>query len=120
MIWGPLRDEDPDRLYTITGGRSIADRNDMDTVTLIVSECEPTPGMQSEHADILRMCRNPMAVVEVSAHLNLPVSIVKVLLGDLVDAGRVTARPPSSAKASHELPDTATLERVLVGLQQKL
>ena len=38
-----------------------------DLVTLVVSESEPTAGMQSEHARILRMCRNPTAVVEIAA-----------------------------------------------------
>ena len=42
--------DDPDRLYTVTGGRSSADESSLDLVTLIVSECEPNSGMQSEHA----------------------------------------------------------------------
>ena len=50
----PGRDDDPDRLYTITGGRSRAPENAFDLVTLIVAERQPTPGMQSEHARILR------------------------------------------------------------------
>ncbi len=113
----PIDREDPDRLYTVTGGRSRVDENAFDTVSLIVSECDPTPGMQSEHVKILRMCRRPMAVVEISADLGLPVSVVKILLRDLLDTGRITVRHPSSAPAKAQHPDREILEQVLVGLQ---
>jgi hypothetical protein len=109
--------EDPDRLYTVTGGRSRADEDAFDSVTLIVSESDPTPGMQSEHVRILRTCRYPTAVVELSADLGLPVSVVKILLRDLLDTGHITARHPSSALAADRLPDREILKQVLVGLQ---
>ena len=117
--------ENPDRLYTVTGGRSRVDENALDLVTLIVSECEPAPGMQSEHVKILRMCRQPMAVVEISSYLELPLSIVKILLCDLLDTGRITARQPSltygparrrRSKETATLPDPELLKKVLVGL----
>ncbi|MFC4011591.1 DUF742 domain-containing protein [Nonomuraea purpurea] len=110
--------ENPDRLYTVTGGRSRVDENALDVVSLIVSECDPTPGMQSEHARILLMCRRPMAVVEVSAELGLPIGVVRILLCDLLDTGRITARHPRVAPAKAQLPDPAILEQVLVGLQK--
>ncbi|MBB0246080.1 DUF742 domain-containing protein [Streptomyces alkaliphilus] len=113
----PPRHENPDRLYTVTGGRSRATSDAFDLVTLVVSECEPTPGMQSEHAAILRLCRYPTAVVEIAADLGMPVGIVKILLGDLLDTGRITARHPQTARRSAQLPDTSLLEQVLVGLR---
>jgi hypothetical protein len=112
----PVDRDDPDRLYVVTGGRSRADDNGLDLVTLIVSECEPSPGMQSEHARILEMCRNPMAVVEISADLRLPVSVVKILLRDLQDMGRITVRHPTSTPSAR-MPDLETLKQVLLGLQ---
>ncbi|MGQ0841237.1 DUF742 domain-containing protein [Actinokineospora sp.] len=108
--------EDPDRLYTVTGGRSRADERDLDLVTLIVSECDPSAGMQSEHVKILRLCRFPTAVVEVSAELGLPVSVVKILVGDLIATGRVVARHPTSTRAAAQLPAADFLKKVLVGL----
>ncbi|MEV0263171.1 DUF742 domain-containing protein [Streptomyces sp. NPDC050617] len=111
-------DDDPDRLYTVTGGRSRADESRFDLVTLVVSECDPTPGMQSEHARILAMCQYPVAVVEISAELRLPVSIVKILLCDLLDGGRITARHPRSAPAAAQLPDPDLLKEVLVALHR--
>ncbi|MDT0343207.1 DUF742 domain-containing protein [Streptomyces litchfieldiae] len=113
----PGRDDEPDRLYTLTGGRSRAETDAFDLVTLVVSECEPAPGMQSEHARILRMCTSPTAVVEIAADLRLPVSIVRILLGDLLALGRITARHPRTAASAADLPDIDLLEQVLVGLR---
>ncbi|GHB73473.1 hypothetical protein GCM10010377_74890 [Streptomyces viridiviolaceus] len=111
----PGRDDAPDRLYTITGGRSRSGSAALfDMVTLVVAECAPAPGMQSEHAAILRRCERPTAVVELSADLRLPVGVTKVLLADLLDTGRVSARHPPAA----ELPDAHLLEQVLVGLRK--
>lgn len=113
----PGRDDSPDRLYTVTGGRSRSNSNAFDLVTLVVSEFEPTAAMQSEHRTILRMCRRPTAVVEIAAELKLPVSIVKILLSDLLANGRVTARHPQTNPAASQLPDPLVLEQVLVGLR---
>ncbi|MCX5381738.1 DUF742 domain-containing protein [Streptomyces sp. NBC_00083] len=110
----PGRDDSPDRLYTLTGGRSRSGSDAFDLVTLVVTESEPAPGMQSEHAAILRMCRFPTAVVEIAAELGLPVTVVRILLADLHDTGRISARHPLSA---HRLPDPDILEQVLVGLR---
>ncbi|MGV9676065.1 DUF742 domain-containing protein [Nocardia sp. NPDC003482] len=119
----PGRDDDPDRLYTLTGGRSRPDSDAFDLVTLVVSESEPTPGMQSEHRAILSMCRAPTAVVEIAAELRVPVGIAMVLLSDLLAAGKITVRHPHASANTpgapwSSLPDTETLEKVLVGLRK--
>ena len=96
---GPAGTTRPDRLYTLTGGRSRSGPdNPFDLVTLVVAECDPVPGMQSEHAAILRLRRRPTAVVEIAAELRLPVSITKILLSDLLAAGRVSARHPRNGR----------------------
>ncbi|MFI1393946.1 DUF742 domain-containing protein [Streptomyces sp. NPDC020681] len=117
MTRRPVDTGDPDRLYTVTGGRSRADDDMFDLVTLIVSECEPTPGMQSENVRILEICRHPTSVVELSAELKLPVTVVRILLGDLLATGRITARHPRAAKSLASLPDSALLKEVLHGLR---
>lgn len=114
----PGWDESPDRLYTVTRGRSKPPEDAFDLVTLIVSEQEPVAGMQSEHVRILELCRTPTAVVEVAAELGLPVGVAKILLGDLLETGRVTARHPRFAPSKARLPDLDTLKQVLHGLQQ--
>jgi hypothetical protein len=112
----PLEHENPDRLYTVTGGRSRVAANTLDAVTLIVSECDPEPGMQSEYVRTLQLCRRPLAVVELAAYLRLPVSVAKILICDLLDSGKVSARHPYSARTANRLPDFETLKQVLVGL----
>lgn len=116
MTPGPVDRENPDRLYIVTGGRSRVDDTRLDLVALVVSESQPTAGMQSEHAAILRICRTPTAVVEISADLALPVSVVRILLADLLDTGKITARHPST-RGGGRLPDSELLKQVLVGLQ---
>jgi hypothetical protein len=116
--------ETPDRFYTITHGRVIGDEDPFDIVSLIVAERDPAPGMQSEHVKILQMCQAPMALVEISAELRLPVSVVKVLLLDLLDTGGITARHPltgtgtPSGPTGLHLPDHDVLKQVLLGLQR--
>ncbi|MFH8803472.1 DUF742 domain-containing protein [Streptomyces sp. NPDC017936] len=116
MTRKPVDTGDPDRLYTVTGGRSRADES-FDLVTLVVSESGPVPGMQSEHVRILELCRHPTAVVEIAAELGLPVTVVRILLGDLLDTGRITARHPRAAPSVASLPDSALLQEVLHGLR---
>ncbi|MEV0222925.1 DUF742 domain-containing protein [Streptomyces sp. NPDC050704] len=113
----PGRDDAPDRLYTVTGGRSrSAPHTPFDLVTLIVAECGPAPGMQSEHSAILRLTERPTAVAEVAAELGLPLTITKILLCDLLAGGRVSARHPRRVVLAG-LPDHDILEQVLVGLR---
>ncbi|NEA38069.1 DUF742 domain-containing protein [Streptomyces sp. SID11385] len=110
----PGRDDTPDRLYTLTQGRSRPGPDaPFDLVTLVVAECDPMPGMQSEHAAILRLTERPTAAVEIAAELGLPVSITRILLADLHAAGKVSARHPRTAA----VPDPDILEQVLVGLR---
>jgi hypothetical protein len=117
MIRGPVDSGEPDRLYTVTGGRSRAQESPFDLVTIVVAEGEPALGMQSEHVRILRLCRRPTAVVEVSAYLGLPVTVVRILLGDLREAGLISARHPRSALTGDRLPPPETLKKVLRALQ---
>ena len=118
MTTRPVHRETPDRLYTVTGGRTLGEDDPFDLVSLIVSERDPAPGMQSEHVKILRICQSPTAVVEISAYLDLPVSVVKILLRDLLDMGSVTIRNAVASKAGHSLPGHEVLRQVLVGLQK--
>lgn len=106
----------PERLYVITGGRSGSSApTTLDLVTLIVARSGPRPGMQPEHAAIIRLCQAPLSVAEISAYLSLPVSVVTVLLSDLLAENRVLARAPVPPA---QLPDRALIEAVIDGLQK--
>ncbi|MFF4255678.1 DUF742 domain-containing protein [Streptomyces sp. NPDC001663] len=119
----PRRPTDPsglERYYVLTGGRSGpgGSASSLDVATLIVSLAAPVPGMQHEHEDILRRCRDPLSVAELGAHLGLPFNILAVLLADLLEAGRVEARDPIPAHGAGRGPDLALLEEVLSGLER--
>ncbi|KAB1140347.1 DUF742 domain-containing protein [Streptomyces luteolifulvus] len=119
----PRRPTDPsglERYYVLTGGRSGpgGPASSLDVATLIVSRTTPAPGMQHEHEEILRRCRDPLSVAELGAHLGLPFNILAVLLADLLEAGRVEARDPIPAHGAGRGPDLALLEEVLSGLQR--
>ncbi|GGV64395.1 DUF742 domain-containing protein [Streptomyces griseoloalbus] len=119
----PRRPVDPsglERYYVLTQGRSGPGDSaaGLDVATLVVSRSAPVPGLQHEHEEIIRRCREPLSVAELGAHLGLPFNILAVLLSDLLDAGRVEARDPTPAHVAGRGPDLALLEEVLSGLER--
>ncbi|MFE9020906.1 DUF742 domain-containing protein [Streptomyces sp. NPDC007808] len=119
----PRRPTNPsglERYYVLTRGRSGpgGSASTLDVATLIVSRTAPAPGLQHEHEEILRRCRDPLSVAELGAHLGLPFNILAVLLTDLLEAGHVEARDPIPAHGADRGPDLALLEEVLSGLQR--
>ncbi|MDF3143940.1 MULTISPECIES: DUF742 domain-containing protein [unclassified Streptomyces] len=109
-----------ERYYVLTKGRSGpgGSASSLDVATLIVSRTAPALGLQHEHEEILRRCREPLSVAELGAHLGLPFNILAVLLTDLLEAGHVEARDPIPAHDTGRGPDLALLEEVLSGLQR--
>ncbi|MEU6842388.1 DUF742 domain-containing protein [Streptomyces sp. NPDC046716] len=111
----PQDPKDLERLYVITGGTDGGERAPLDLVTLIVARSEPKPSAPPEQAAVLRMCRTPLSTAEISAYLNLPFSVVTVLLGELLAAEQVQARAPVIRGA---VADRSLLEAVMHGLQK--
>jgi hypothetical protein len=112
----PVDTGDPDRLYTLTGGRSRA-ADCFDLVTLITSESAPGQGMQSEHTRILLLCERPTAVVEIAAELRLPVTVVRILLSDLLAQGLIRSHGAPTQRRPGRHPDVEQLRKVLRALQ---
>ncbi|MER6183661.1 DUF742 domain-containing protein [Streptomyces sp. NPDC001652] len=117
---GPTDPSGLERYYVLTGGRSgpAGSASSLDVATLIVSRTAPVAGLQHEHEEILRRCREPLSVAELGAHLGLPFNILAVLLTDLLEADRVEARDPVPAHDARRGPDLALLEEVLSGLER--
>ncbi|MFJ3306525.1 DUF742 domain-containing protein [Streptomyces sp. NPDC086549] len=105
------------RPFTLTGGRTRPSRADFTLITTVTA-VDPQPEwagrLQPEHARILRQCAQPIAVAELAVHLDLPMSVVVILLCDLLDAGRITARPPHPVSRAE--PDLELLHKVRDGL----
>jgi hypothetical protein len=118
-------DEPLVRPYTITRGRTSASRDDLTLITVITAVGDgalPEPatsrGLQPEHRTVLGLCREPAAVAEIAAGLDLPVSVTKILLGDLIGAGLARARPPATFMTEDGAPDMALLQAVRDGLRK--
>ena len=72
--------------------------------------------LQLEPAAIVRLCQRPSSVAEVSAHLGVPVGVVRVLVADLAADGHVQVNLPLDPGAGDSV-DRGLLERVLAGLE---
>ncbi|MEV7419519.1 DUF742 domain-containing protein [Streptomyces sp. NPDC089919] len=109
------------RPYAMTRGRtSGTGRHRLDLIALVVAEAaEADPVWEAtlspEHTDILGLCRTrSQSVAELAAGLDLPLGVVRVLIGDLVDDELVhVTRPVPPA----ELPDESILREVINGLR---
>nr|WP_035855033.1 DUF742 domain-containing protein [Kitasatospora azatica] len=110
------------RPYTITRGRTAPERDDLTLITVLttVQPAAEQPGrrLQPEHRLILDRCRRPAAVAELAADLNLPVSVTKILLGDLIAQGLLTARAPLSVARAAGGVDLDLLAAVRDGLRR--
>jgi hypothetical protein len=105
------------RPYAMTRGRTRPSKGKFDLISLIVAtrmDSDAAVGLGPEHAAIMRLCVRPLSVAEVAAHLDLPVGIVRVMLGDLLDRGLVLARDPLPAD---ELPSESIFRAVINGLR---
>jgi hypothetical protein len=103
------------RPYAVTGGRTRADTIGLDLITLVVAVREPTGHLEPESLRILRVCQQPISVVEVAAHVDLPLQVVKVLLSDLITQNLMiyrTATPMTEAPSQH------VLQAVLDGIRK--
>ncbi|MFG2129915.1 DUF742 domain-containing protein [Streptomyces sp. NPDC048751] len=104
------------RPFALTRGRTRPSRADFTLITTVTA-VDPPPDRavrpQPEQARILRLCARPVAVAELAAHLDLPVSVVVIMLCDLLEAGLITARPPHPVSGT---PDLDLLQKVRDGL----
>ncbi|GAA2747827.1 MULTISPECIES: DUF742 domain-containing protein [Kitasatospora] len=104
------------RPYTMTGGRTRPEP-EFDLIALVVGDVDVTPELPvgPEQAALLRLCRaNALSVAELAAETDLPVGVVRVLLGDLLDAEYIrVSRPVPPAL----LPDEHILQEVIDGLR---
>jgi hypothetical protein len=77
------------RPYAVTMGRTeSATAFGLIDVVMVTGEWPPEhfrPG--PEHRRILGICRRPMPVVDLTSEIDLPLGVVRVLLGDLIAQG---------------------------------
>ncbi|MCX5051013.1 MULTISPECIES: DUF742 domain-containing protein [unclassified Streptomyces] len=66
---------------------------------------------------IVELCRRMRTVAEIAALLKMPLGVVRVLLSDLADQGRIRVYGTGTGHGTGR-PDRALLERVLSGLRR--
>jgi len=101
------------RPYTMTRGRTTVRR------PLLVETCVSAVGtvhpdtVREEARAVYRACGSRISIAELAVRLSMAVGVVRVLVGDLIDAGLVRVHA-----SGHDLPPRQLLERVLHGLEQ--
>ena len=104
------------RPYAMTRGRTQPTRGQFDLISLVVARA-PASGradLTPEQLKIIGCCQRPLSVAEIAAALSLPVGTVRVLLGDLLDAGLIETHEPLVLT---DAPSEGLLEAVLAGLR---
>ena len=114
--------QEPGRLvrpYYMTGGRGRPTQDDLEIEALVSTTAmgERSPKLTVEQRAIIALCRDLLSVAEVSARLDLPLGVTRVLIGDMASEGLVIVHRPTSVG---DRPDLALLQRVLYGLQTNL
>jgi hypothetical protein len=115
------RQQEPGRLvrpYYMTGGRTRPAHDDLELETLVsttaLGATSPKVGGVERRA-IVSLCRDLLSIAEVSARLDLPLGVARVLIGDMAQEGFVILHRPTTVG---DRPDLALLQRVLYGLHQ--
>ncbi|MEV4558669.1 DUF742 domain-containing protein [Kitasatospora sp. NPDC049285] len=114
------------RLFAMTRGRAARPVDDglFDLISLVTAAGPAVVGpggvpgnlaLDPEHHAILALCREePLSVAELGSYTDLPVSVVRVLLGDLHDAELISVTRP--VQLAHQ-PDERLLRDVINGLR---
>ena len=114
------RDSDPVvRPYALTGGRTEpADGEVLDLIAIIVDSGQAEPAdrlaLSPEHRRILKLCQRPATVADVASDTGLPVGVIRVLLADLIQQGRIRVMP---GREAGQQPSAQLLREVLHGLR---
>ncbi|GAB2679783.1 DUF742 domain-containing protein [Nocardia goodfellowii] len=108
----PRRDPDLVRSYVRTGGRSRPSR-ELDLVTIVVAAGHILPqGARPEARRVREVCNNgALSIAEIAAYLDLPPSVVKIVVSDLLDHECLAIPVPTN------VPQLAILKEVLDGLR---
>ncbi|WP_285777708.1 DUF742 domain-containing protein [Microtetraspora sp. NBRC 13810] len=88
------------RLYALTKGRTRPSTPAFDLLAVVVAtatELPALPDLGIHHRRLLVYVNTPKPVAEIASMAGLPIGVVRVLLGDLLDHGLILVRAPSPA-----------------------
>jgi Protein of unknown function (DUF742) len=105
------------RPYALTRGRTQSAGAQLGLTDLVEAEkarAGETRGLPPEHRRLLALCARPAAVADLASDVDLPLGVVRVLIGDLCQQGVVrVVRRTEQGTAS----DASVLRSVLDGLR---
>ncbi|MFE9258201.1 DUF742 domain-containing protein [Streptomyces sp. NPDC006879] len=110
------------RPYAVTGGRTAPGPRGVhfDLIALVglvggATDADSQACLGPEHRALIELCRSePQSVAELAADVGLPVGVVRVLLGDLLEVGHIRVGRPVPVA---QLPDEGVLREVIKGLR---
>ncbi|MEU7316545.1 DUF742 domain-containing protein [Streptomyces sp. NPDC007083] len=105
------------RPYTPAGGQATPTRKSLDLATLLIADRDkPLHGLSAHAHRVMEHCLpGALSIAEVSADLQLPGAVTKVVVSSLVDSGHLISRAPVPEAQQH---DKELLERILHGLHK--
>ena len=105
------------RPYALTGGRTLpSGGTSFGLIDVVVATSDQAPEYfrpGPEHRRILGLCRRPTPIVDLTSEIDLPLGVVRVLLGDLISEGLVRVLSTQKQPAT----DQRLLRMVLDGLE---
>lgn len=104
------------RPYALTRGRTQAAGPALGLIDMVVATSPrgvDRRGLGPEHRRLLDLCRRPTAVADVASDTDLPLGVVRVLIGDLRERGLISISGPSDQGNAAE----SVLRSVLDGLR---
>ncbi|MGE5288785.1 MAG: DUF742 domain-containing protein [Micromonosporaceae bacterium] len=106
------------RLYALTQGRTRpAGRASLDLIDVVeATGLRPTEVFRPspEHRRILSLCARAVSIADLASEIDLPIGVVRVLLGDLIHQGLIKVYSPASGEPAS---DDQLLRKLLDGLQ---
>ncbi|MYQ43484.1 DUF742 domain-containing protein [Streptomyces sp. SID4985] len=111
------------RPYTVTRGRTRPSGRHavdlMSRVTALDPETAPVPGVEHAGAALLDLIRRgPRPLVELAVDADLPLTVVRVLLGDLAEAGLIRIDAPRRLPVTGPAADPDLLREIVHRLRQ--
>lgn len=106
------------RPYALTRGRARPSHGaDLEIEALVSTTVigETTHMPAPEPHSIALLCREPLSIAEIAAHMKVPIGVVRVLVADMAHQGMVEIYRPTQLGGP---PDVTLLERVLDGLRR--
>ncbi|WP_308250268.1 DUF742 domain-containing protein [Sphaerisporangium fuscum] len=105
------------RPYALIRGRTRSSGDNLDLIAMVTATRSPytgEAGLGPEEQRILELTERSMSVVDIASEIDLPLGVVRVLLGDLQDQGMIRVRPPAHTGPR---PNERILKEVINGLR---